>query len=223
MRPASTLPLLALLALVIASGCISPSGTTGSPTTVAETDTPSTTVTERDAPPTTGTSTPPDVTAENTVDYDSLTPPQRAAADAAFQRQIQFVPDSPYVGDDEGFNMEHMDPFRNNEYLRYDGSYYVIELTMSGDLYASYGIDAVPEEPGENDTVVSFDEVPDEVRDEVRDAIEAGSHYVPSGKWDSLPQPLSDMDYVRYENQTYRLEYVVGDYWAHELRLTRAE
>ena len=78
-------------------------------------------------------------------------------------------------------------------------------------------------EPGPNETVRALSDLPENVRTETRWAIENGSHTVPFGKWDSLPESLQETEYVRYENETYGTSYAVGDFWAYELRLTPVE
>ena len=147
----------------------------------------------------------------------------QAAVDDARTSEVEFVPDSPYVNDSEGYSYELIDPFRDHEYVAVDGTHYDIELAGTGTLYASYGIRATEATPDQNATVVAVDDLPDRVRDEVRSAVENGNYHAPMGKWDSLPQSLQDTRYVSHENQTYRLSYVVSDFWAFELRLDRVE
>lgn len=216
-------PTVALLAVLVVAGCVGPSGpVTGTDGPAADSAThqaTTTTATEAQSP-----TAPADGTDANTVAYENLDEHQQAAADAAIEREIQFVPDSPYVSEDEGFRYALIDPFENNEYVVKNGSYYGIELRqMTGDLYASYEISATPSEPGPNETVRPLSDLPADVRDEVRWAVENGSHYVPTGKWYSLPESLQETDYVRYENETYSLGYTVGDFWASEMRLERVD
>jgi hypothetical protein len=212
MRPATTVALLALVAL---AGCIGPTGPADG-TTATATETPEPPGTE---PPGTTPHTP-DTPEPTTVAYGNLTATQQAAVDEALRGSATFVPDSPYVSDDEGFSYEHVGPFQEHDYLRHDGQLYEIELGSMGELYAQYDVYASPGEPGANETVRPLSDLPENVRDEMRWAIENGSHTVPFGKWYSLPESLQETEYVGYENETYATSYAVGDFWAYELRLT---
>jgi len=223
MRTAST---LALCGLLVLGGCIGPAGqATPSATTDAPADDSTGTASPTETPTQTPTETPTpsEPTDGNTVGYEDLNAAQQAAVDDARTSEVEFVPDSPYVNDSEGYSYELIDPFRDHEYVAVDGTHYDIELAGTGTLYASYGIRATEATPDQNATVVAVDDLPDRVRDEVRSAVENGNYHAPMGKWDSLPQSLQDTRYVSHENQTYRLSYVVSDFWAFELRLDRVE
>jgi hypothetical protein len=117
---------------------------------------------------------------------------------------VQFVPNSTYVDESGGFDRERVGPFQNDEFVRENGTYYRISFE-DGQLYASYGITATVATPGENDTVVALSDLPESVRNGIRQAITEGEHYAPYGEWDSLPESLRDTEYVRHENETYRM------------------
>lgn len=239
MRP-TTAVTLAALAVLAAGGCLAPGGPVGTDHPVEETpvdDTPTVSPTSTHSPtpthsPTTtatptptptprpGTDGPPAGTPgeSDVVDYADLDADERAAFDAAMDGGVTFVPDSPYV--DGEHHAEDAGAFRRHDYVRKDGTYYRLSMS-TGELYASYGIRTDDGTPSGDDTVVALGNLSDDVRDEVRWAVENGSHGVPAGKWHSLPEELGDVDYVRYEGETYGLTYVVGDYWAETLTAER--
>ncbi|QLH83112.1 hypothetical protein [Halosimplex pelagicum] len=188
---------------------------TGTPDSTPATDTPT-------AAPPSGSPTPTATPADgNTVDYSELSPASQAAFDDALDGEISFVPDSPYV---EGTHtVEAAGPFRDHAFVRKDGQRYRIDIAMDGRLYASYAIYADRASPGENATVTAHANLSAEVRDEVRWAVENGSYGVPMGKWDSLPTELGDTTYVRYDGETYRMSYAVGDYWAETMTVEPVE
>ncbi|QKY21145.1 hypothetical protein B4589_012460 [Halolamina sp. CBA1230] len=195
-------PAVALAAAILLAGCIGGVGTDGSATaTQTATETP--------------TVTPPTSTdeSERVVAYEDLNDQQQAAFRDAIDGEASFVPNTSYVNDSAGYEFEHVDPFQEHEYVRYDGDQYRISTTQ-GELYASYQIRTSVGSPDENATVVALEELPDRVRDEVRTAIIEGEYYAPYGKWGSLPESLQDAEYVRYENRTYETGYAVGDAWA---------
>ncbi|QLH78082.1 hypothetical protein HZS55_12560 [Halosimplex rubrum] len=190
------------------------SPTTGTPGSTPTTDTPT------EAPPSVS-PTPSEPTEGNTVDYSDLASDSQAAFDDALDGRISFVPDSPYV---EGTHtVEAAGPFRDHAFVRKGGQHYRIDIAMDGRLYASYAIYADRASPGENASVTAYANLSAEVRDEVRWAVENGSHGVPTGKWDSLPTELGDTTYVRYDGETYRMSYAVGDYWAETMTVERVE
>jgi hypothetical protein len=178
---------------------------TGTPGSTPSTDAPT------EAPPSVS-PTPNEPTDGNTVDYSELPSGSQAAFDDALDRRISFVPDSPYV--EGNHTTEAAGPFRDHAFVRKDDQRYRIDIAMDGRLYASYSIYADRASPGENASVTAYATLSAEVRDEVRWAVENGSHDVPTGKWDSLPTELGDTTYVRYDDETYRTSYAVGDYWA---------
>jgi hypothetical protein len=179
---------------------------TGTPDSTPATDSPT------EAPPS-GSPTPTTTPTEgNTVDYSALPSDSQAAFDDALDGQISFVPDSPYV--EGNHTTEAAGPFRDHAFVRKDGQRYRIAIAMNGPLYASYSIYADSASPGENASVTAYANLSTEVDDEVRWAIQNGSHDVPTGKWNSLPQELGNASYVSYDGETYRMSYAVGDYWA---------
>ena len=202
-----SLTLCSLVVLFALAGCAGPLGGEANPTE---------TVTPLDPSATTA-DPPAGVSDENTVDFTELTDYQREAFEqAALDGEAQFIPNNSYVSASEGFRVDRMTPFQETEYVRFDGQYYRISL-MDGNLYARYGIRASPATPEANATVVAVAEMPREVRNETRAAVSNGSYYAPYGKWDSLPQSVQEPDYIRYENETYDLGFVVGDNWAPRL------
>jgi len=185
---------------------------TGTPDSPSPTDTPT-----PDPPSASPTASEP--TTGNTIDYSELPPASQAAFDDALDGQISFVPDSPYVEGDH--TTEAAGPFRDHAFVRTDGQHYRIDIAMDGRLYASYSIYADRASPGENASVTAYANLSAEVRDEVRWAVENGSYDVPTGKWDSLPTELGNTSYVRYDGETYRTSYAVGDYWAERMTVER--
>ncbi|MFC7139131.1 hypothetical protein ACFQMA_04670 [Halosimplex aquaticum] len=215
-------PLSLLLALAVLGGCLAAPGPAGETTTTptdAATQTPTSTEQSTVPPgetPLPGSPTPDESNAGKTIDYADLPAESRAAFDDAFDHRVSFVPDSPYVEGEH--TVDAASPFHDYEYVRKNGTRYPIDLSMDGELYASYGIDSERVDGDVNGTVVPVSNVSTEVRDEVRWAVENGTHHVPAGKWDSLPGELGGLEHVCYEGETYSLSYIVGDYWA--LRLT---
>lgn len=185
------------------------------------------TETGRETPTMTPTATPtasPTSTVESpkVVEYSELSSGQQAAFKDAIQDESRFVPDSPYINDSAGYANVDSDPFRKHDYVRYEGELYRISLTP-GDLYAAYTIRASVGSPGDDDTVVTLEGLPADIQDEVKTALTDGEYYAPFGKWDTLPEPLQDADYVRYENQTYEMNYIVGDAPGEVLTVERME
>lgn len=208
-------PAIALAALLLLAGC---SGGAGTPETEVS-ETPTQTATER------ATSTPsPTSTVEpgSVIAYEDLNDQQQDAFRDAIDGEVNFVPNTSYVNDSEGYAFEHADPFQEHEYVRYDGDRYRIS-THQGELYASYLILTSVGSPEENETVVALSDLPASVREEVRTALAQGEYYAPMGKWDSLPESLQDVEYVRYENETYEMGYTVGDAWATVVTVEQVE
>lgn len=201
---------LALVGLLLLAGCLGGMLPAGTETTTSS---------PQDPMPTT-------VAIDETqvVDFEDLNSEQQAAFRDALDGEVSFVPPSSYIADSEGYSHEQVGPFENNDYVRYDGDLYRINLAYgAGRLYASYEIRAAAEVPSDEATVTDFETLPVDIRDEVRTALTDGRYYAPMGKWDSLPEPLGDTEYIRYENQTYRMGYTVGDWWAHVLTVERVE
>lgn len=197
------LALVALLVgLVLLAGC-----TGGADTSPTETGTETPTLTPTATPTASPTTT---VESSNVVEYSELSSGQQAAFKDAIQDEARFVPDSPYINDSAGYATVDSDPFRQHDYVRYEGELYQISLTP-GDLYASYIIRTSVGSPTDDDTVVTFESLPADIQDEVETALTEGEYYAPLGKWDMLPEALQDADYIRYENQTYEMNYIVGD------------
>lgn len=218
--------LTALLLIVATAGCLGPAGPAtpdaGPAATPTDTQTDGTpTDTPTDGTPTPTPSPPPGTTTDpapsdaNTVAYADLSPAAQAAFDAARDGEARFLPDSEYV-DGEFHDPDALGPFRQHEYVSKNGTTYALSVHQ-GTLYASYGIDAAPASPGDDASVVAYENLSANVSTEVRRAIENGSHHVPLGKWDSYPEELGNVDYVSYEDETYRLSRVVGDYWVQVL------
>lgn len=217
MRRSITVLSIALL-VVLTAGCTGPAHGPAENPTNASTPTDSPTPTTSPEPVTT---TVPDPTDGNTVDHANLSADAKAAFDAARGGEAKFLPDSPHVEGDY-FDPDVLDEFRDYEYVEQNGTTYALS-THSGELYASYSIFADPASPGENASVVAHENLSANVSAQVRSAIENGSHDVPLGKWQSLHPDLADVEYVRYEGETYRLDYAVGDYWVQVLTAEPAE
>lgn len=204
-----------IVLLVVLAGC---SGTFGDPagdhSTEGPTVDPTTTV---GSPPATGTrateQTPFDATESNTLVYADLSASHRRVFDAAVDGNARFVEqpirESPYV-EGKYFDPDLLAAFEDYQYVRRNGTYYRISTRFDGAV-ASYSITAITEEPTERDTVIAFEDLPERLRDPVRWAIENGSYDVPPGKWASLPEGLSSVEYVRYSGKHYRMEYTAGD------------
>ncbi|SDN01418.1 hypothetical protein SAMN04487949_3167 [Halogranum gelatinilyticum] len=210
---------LLVVGLIVLAGCTG--GPPAGSETATQTQTPATITHDG---PTTSTSPTPTTNESRVVDFDELNADQQAAFRDALDGTVAFVPNSSYVAADEGYPSDQAGPFRDTDYVRYEGELYRIDIDYgAGELYASYGISAELGVPSDSETVTNFTDLPADLRDEVRTALVEGDYYAPSGKWDSLPQPLGDTDYVRYENETYRMEYVVGDQWADLMTVERVD
>jgi hypothetical protein len=146
----------------------------------------------------------------NSIAYDDLDEDQQVAFREATERE-------------GGVDLAGVDaaPFRNNDYVRYEGHKY--EVAVDRRRAASYTIDASLGDPSEDATVRAVDDLPPEVREEIRTAVTEGDYYAPVGKWDALPEPLNEVDYVHYENGTYELSYVIGDAVAEILTVEKVE
>ena len=206
--------LLAVVGCLVLAGC-SVGGPAGTPT---PTRTPSDGSSGVDTPTPshrTGTATP-GPTAANTVAFADLSSTARDAFTTTRRPNglAVFVPESPYI-EGETFPPEAAEPFREHAYVERDGTLFRVELT-EGDLYASYLIEASTATPEPDSTVVDFANVSESRREAVRGAIENGSYTAELGRWTSSG---IDAEYVRYGNETYRIEVVVGDYWAEQLRV----
>lgn len=211
MRRAALLTVVACLAL---AGC-----SIGGP---AGTATPAQTAT--DEPPQAGTPTPSDrsgtptpaPTDANTIAFADLSP----AAQEAFTTTRRpsglaiFVPESPHIEGDT-FPPEAAEPFAEFAYVEKNGALFRVRLTR-GTMYSSYEIRAAPADPDADATVVPLANVTESRRDAVRSAIENGSYTAELGWWRSSG---IDAEYVRYENETYRLTVITGDYLSEQLRV----
>jgi len=226
--------LAALVALAALGGCLAAPGPTGDGATPTDTptDTPAitstgtpestfSTDTPTPAPPSASPTPSPTPTDGNTVDYSALPPASQAAFDDALDGEISFVPDSPYV--EGNHTVEAARPFRDSAFVRTDGGLYRIETAADGRLYASYSIYADRLDAEENVSVTPYATLSTRVRDEVRWAIENGSHDVPTGKWDSLPEELGEASVVRYDGELYEMSYAVGDYWPETMTVEPVE
>ncbi|MDZ7747275.1 MAG: hypothetical protein U5K28_12565 [Halobacteriales archaeon] len=200
---------LLLVALVLVAGC-----TGGGPaTTATEVPTATETATETASPtptpdPIPGTATP------KTISYADLSETEQAAVRVAVNRTVRFLPDSPHVPETR-FGPDVVGAFHDAESIRYDGTLYEISLTQ-GELYASYGVEAEPAEPGPDTTVVNATSLTDAERAVVRAAVNGGY----STELGADRPPLPDAQYVRYEGTTYQLGLIIGDYWTWKLRLS---
>lgn len=165
-------------------------------------------------------STPTDATAGNTVEYSELSATEKRAFDAAVEDKARFFYESPYV-EGEYFDPEVANPFERYKYVRKDGSFYELS-SQNGELFASYQIRTTKSQPGENATVVAFQDLSSGSSSAVRQAVENGSYTAPFGKWNTLPDGLSGVDYVRYSDEHYRIQVVVGDAWVQVWNAERA-
>lgn len=198
----------ALLAVV---ACLALAGCTAAPSGSTPTQTP--TDTRSPEPARSPTPTPAEA---RVVALADLPADSRAAFETSARPNglAVFVPDSPYI-EGETFPPEAAEPFAEHEYVRADGTLYRVQLT-EGRLYASYIVEARPATPEADATVVDYVNVTDSRQHAVRAAIENGSYTAELGQWSSVG---FDAEYVRYENETYRLDIAVGDYWARVLRV----
>lgn len=216
-----TIGAAALAVLLLLAGCSGSVDTPGSEpretTTVSPTVNGTTSPATSTASPNTRT-----INQSRVIEFHELNDQQQSAFREALQGDATFVPNSSFIDESEGYDVENITSFQTHDYVRHDGELYQIRLRQ-GELYASYAIRASAGSPDDDDTVVAFDSLPEEIQDEVQTAITDGEYYAPMGKWQSLPEPLGDTDYVRYENQTYEMEYVVGDAWAEVLTVEKSE
>lgn len=146
----------------------------------------------------------------NTLSFGELTPTQRAAFRDALTCTAQFAPESKWLNLSRGYAHSIGDPFRENEYVRYEGDRYEIVFTR-GEFFASYGISTSVATPPAGASVTAFEEFPKRIRDEMKTALTTGQYSSPAGKWETVPEPLDGGEYVRYENQTYEVSVVVAD------------
>jgi hypothetical protein len=197
--------------------CVALAGCIGAPTGTTPTQTPSDTPTTRT--PTSGSPTVTPADDANTIAFADLPPASREAFETTRRPNglAKFIPESPYI-EGETFPPEAATPFANHEFVEKDGALFRIELTQ-GELYASYRIEASAATPGPNATVVDYENVAASRQNAVRAAIENGSYSTELGQWSTVGV---DAEYVRYQNETYRLGIVTGDYWAQVLRIERA-
>lgn len=199
--------LVVLVVIVVTAGCVSTNSPVTSPTEPPTTEPPTKTTT---------------VHPTRVVAFHDLNGQQQSAFRDALRGAANFVPNSSYINESEGYHFEEIEPFRTHDYVKYDGELYKIRF-REGDLYASYLIRATIGSPDDDNTVAAFDSLPKNIRDEVRTAITEGEYYAPMGKWGTLPEPLQDVEYVRYENQTYKMGYTVGDAWGEVLTVEKVE
>lgn len=205
---------LMVVLLVLLAGC---SGLNGSA--------PSTQPTETTSVVPTTTSSPSNATPSNTVIYTALSDTEQQAFDAAQQRATGFAPDSvresPYVNRTY-FPTDAKEVFQNHEFVQKNGSYYQLSWD-AGPTLATYDIQITEQQLSENASVVALENLSPEVREPVQKAIENGSHDTPFGKWDSLPESLSNADFVRANGTHYKIDVIAGDFWADEMRAEPVE
>jgi hypothetical protein len=227
-------PLLALL--VVLAGCAGgPGGAQHSPSTRAPTATETATATAAVTPTPGGSTTPTattpaattTATGRTTVDYTALSASQQRAFDRALEGTPQFLDqstlESPYVGE-EYFPRRAAEPFEEHGYIRRNGTLYRLSFERGGgDWFATYGIEAMREQPPADARVVALENLSTRVREPVRQAVDNGSSGAPAGQWDSLPNGFDRFEYVRASGTTYRITVVSGDLWADTLHAERVE
>ncbi len=210
---------LMVVLLVLLAGC---SGLNGGVPSTQPTETTSAVPTTTSSP---SNATPTGATLSNTVNYTALSDTEQQAFDAAQQRGTGFAPDSvresPYVNQTY-FPTDAKEVFQNHEYVQKNGSYYQLSWD-AGPTLATYEIQVTEQQPSENASVVALENISLEVREPVQKAIENGSYDTPFGKWDSLPESLSNTDFVRANGTYYKLDVIAGDFWADEMRVEPVE
>jgi hypothetical protein len=180
MRPIAT---VALLCLVVTAGCVGSLGGDGGADGPTQT------------PTTTAGPAPPDATAANTVQFGNLSEDQRRAFRAARYDPVAFAPD-------ERFSIGDVSTFRSHEYVRYEGRYYAIETrSRMGPMASTWGAELLSSEP--NATVRRFESLSQPLKNVVATAATGGSYRV--GYGEDPPEGLYDLEYVRYDNDTYRI------------------
>ena len=206
---------LLIALLIVFAGCAAapggevPDRTSGpgeSPPTTSESVTSSSATSATPSP-----GVPADATEANTVEYAELSPVQRRVFDAAAADGAKFFAETRYVESDYP-DLAVAEPFETHDYVRKDGTFYRLS-SRTGDVLASYGIQATEGPPSENDTVVAYANLSERTREPVRRAIENGSYSTPFGKWSTVPGDLSRAEYVRYSGTHYWISVVVGDAW----------
>lgn len=162
---------------------------------------------------------PADPSPSNTVNYTALSPAEQRAFNVAQGGEIGFAPaavrESPYV------NQSYVPPefkavFENHKYVLKNGSYYQLSWEI-GPIIAAYDIQATEQTPPAKASIVPRDELSHQVREPIRRAIENGTHETPFGKWDSLPESLDGIDYVRDGETYYKIDILVGDVWVSKM------
>jgi hypothetical protein len=196
-RPAIVVGIAALLVL---GGCSANPGGSQSPS------------------PTATPAVPPDTAPENTVGFENLRDGQQAAFLDAVGGGASFGPDSPNL---DVYDDELLSPFRSNEYVRYEGTYYRIRVDSAGITYMSRDVAIRPEEPDSGDRIVDFEDLPRETREELEPAM--GGIYE-SGYGERPPDVLFDAVVIRYGNETYGAEFgMVSDAPGYELTAVEYE
>jgi len=210
---------LVVAVVVLLAGCSGAIGTADSQPEATTTDKTTSPAPTTAAPNTTT------VNQSQVVDFQTLSTQQQSAFLYSLDdnRTAVFAPSSPYLNVTRSYDPEIQTPFRNHEYVRYNGSLYRAQLPIvSG--FAIYDIEASASNPPDNASVTAFDSLPETLQDEIRIAITNGTHTTQPGEWDSLPEPLEGGgQYVRYENRTYILSYGVADGIIPGLTVTKVE
>lgn len=146
-----------------------------------------------------------------TVRYENLTAVQQSAFRDALDGGAVFIPrNTSYVNATHEYLAEHDEPFHDNEFVRYDGSLYRLNVSW-GPMFSMYDVRTEAATPPDDADVTPFADLPESVRDETRTAVVNGSYLSPPYKWGSAPEPLVETEYLRYENRTYRLVVGVAD------------
>ncbi len=212
-------PVLAvgIAALLLFSGCSTL--TKPGPTADPGTDTGSESPTNQTASPT-ETPGPWDLPGTTVVAYENLSAREQAAFRSALGWRALFRPSEPGANG-SWFHEAVLDAFRDVDYVRYRSRYYEPQISSNRGI-SRYYVEIEARTPPENATVVPLDSVNASVRGELRSAFESGERVAPEDGWDERPAVVEDLEYVRYENETYAVAVVVADDVEWELRVSRA-
>lgn len=205
---------VALLAVVLA-GCSIPGA--GGPGTERPSAESATTTTGSQ----TATAAPSDATRANTVVYDELSEAERRAVDAAIRNEARFY-DATDAPEGAFTDTDLFHSLRDYEYVRQNGTYYRLS-TGTKMCCPSYHLYATPTEPAHNVPTLDFQNLSENGRRIVHRAIENESSATEIEERDSLPDDMPFGEYVRHGNQTYRLQFVVGDGAVHVLEADKVE
>lgn len=146
----------------------------------------------------------------NTISFQKLNTTQQAAFHDALACNAKFGPESKWLNVSRGYSYQFQDQFEEYEYIRYDGGLYEI-IFSRGEFIASYTISTSVVTPPEEEPVTAFEDLPSSIRGEMKEALTTGSYHAPPGKWGTLPEPIPNVEYIRYGNQTYEISATVSD------------